>query len=477
MKKTLAFTCLLLSLVLLSACLPATPTETTATTAATTAGTTAGTTAATTAGETTAASTTTAETTAAAPVELTYMHQSLRSNYDKNGAAKAFFDTLDLYVQNNANVTLKEEGMAHDDYATKIQTLAAASDLPDIYFLKGSWVTNFVKNEQVTSLTPDLEARPEWLNAFVKGAFQASTRDGQIYGVPQEALATSVVFYNAKMFADIGYDSFPATWDEMLDAVEKFKAKDIVAFAMGNKGKWVSESCWLSTLGDRVTGQEWTESVIFNKGAKFTDPDFVKALQVFQDLATLGAFNPDLNSIDNDQHKQLYYDGKAAAFAEGNWAVSSVVLSAPQDILENTKLAVLPTIEGGKGKANAVSGGSGWFISLNATLTDAAKRTAAVDLLEITTGKEWASRLAANDGVPASDPGDYDKSKLSKLQLDFLELNATLEYTPIYDILMEAPVIEVMNSGLQELLAGTKTPEKLAEEIQAEYDKFLEENS
>lgn len=46
----------------------------------------------------------------------------------------------------------------------------------------------------------------------------------------------------------------------------------------------------------------------------------------------------------------------------------------------------------------------------------------------------------------------------------------TVELTPIYDILMNASVIETMNSGVQELMNGTKDAETVAAEIQAEQD-------
>ena len=45
-----------------------------------------------------------------------------------------------------------------------------------------------------------------------------------------------------------------------------------------------------------------------------------------------------------------------------------------------------------------------------------------------------------------------------------------VELTPIYDILMDASVIEVMNSGLQELMNGTKDAQTLAAEIQKEQE-------
>ena len=46
----------------------------------------------------------------------------------------------------------------------------------------------------------------------------------------------------------------------------------------------------------------------------------------------------------------------------------------------------------------------------------------------------------------------------------------TTTVVPIYDAMMDAALIETMNTGLQSLLIGEMTPEELAENIQFEYE-------
>ena len=47
-----------------------------------------------------------------------------------------------------------------------------------------------------------------------------------------------------------------------------------------------------------------------------------------------------------------------------------------------------------------------------------------------------------------------------------------VQLTPIYDILMDASVIEVMNSDVQELMNGSKDAQTVAAEIQAELESI-----
>jgi raffinose/stachyose/melibiose transport system substrate-binding protein len=282
-------------------------------------------------------------------------------------------------------------------------------------------------------------------------------------------LATHVVYYNKQIFADAGFPAFPKTWAELEDAIAKIKANGVTPIALGNKEQWVAESCILSALGDRFTGTDWFTSINAKSGAKFTDPDFVNSLAALQGLAKSGAFNSDLNSINNDQQKTLYFNGKAAMFMEGSWAIGAVA-AAPKEIADNTEVAVLPSVEGGKGNALATSGGagSGYAVGINGY---ADKKDAIAKVLKAISGESFAKSLAEKGEPPAFKVADYDKSKVSPLAVKYGELSAQLQFTPIYDSYLSPALVSVMNAGLQDLLIDGVSPEDLAKKLQAEYEK------
>ncbi len=410
----------------------------------------------------------TAGSTNGAPAELTMLVHQSRSVIGQSAFATGFFTALDKFIDENPNIKVTYEELDQTAYQTKITALGASDDMPDLFMLKGSWVSNFVDNGWVSDVTTELNADSTWKDSYIKGGFDSITRDGKVYGIPQESMTTSLVFYNSKMWADIGYNEFPTTWSELTKAVEKFKAKGITAFVMGNKANWPAESCWLSTLGDRFTGTEWTNSIINNKGAKFTDPDFVNALKTFQDFAKAGAFNVNINSIDDIEQNSVYFNKKAAAIVNGSWFISDMS-SAPKDVNDDTKLAILPAVEGGKGDPMTASGGPAWFLSLSNKVTDA-NRQAAISLLKNLTDNRQADVTASMGGVTAWAKPTYDTTKVPALYNQYNELMQNVTAVPIYDATMESAVIEAMNVGLQELLINKKTPEQLASEIQREQD-------
>ncbi|ACT03691.1 extracellular solute-binding protein [Paenibacillus sp. JDR-2] len=402
------------------------------------------------------------------PVKVKFMNMWAKDSTEN--VAVTVREQLAKFQADNPDIIVEEESIGDQNaYYTKLKTLAASNDLPDIFISKGSELAMFAQNETAAPLDEVLSADTAWKDGFLPTAFNDLTSGGHTYGVPFSMLATSVIYYNKQIFADAGIVSFPKTWAELQDAVDKLKAKGITPIALGNKEQWVAESCILSALGDRFTGTDWFNGIINKSGSKFTDPDFVKGLTALQDLAKQGAFNADLNSINNDQQKTLYFNGKAAMFMEGSWAIGAVA-SAPKEVADNTDVAVLPSVEGGKGNALATSGGagSGYAVGIKGF---ADKKDAIAKVIKAISGEEFAKGLAEKGEPVAFKVADYDKSKVSPLAVKYAELSSQLQFTPIYDSYLSPALVSVLNADLQALLINAVTPEELAKKVQAEYEK------
>lgn len=404
--------------------------------------------------------------------ELTFAHYYVDEERETSAEMNSYLTLVENWEKEHPDITLTQSVMAQADYATKIQAQAAVNEVPDLFFLKGSWVSNFVDNEIPAPINDYLD-KYEDKDKFREGVFDAATRDGKIYGIPNQLSITSVVYYNEALWKEAGYESFPDNWDDILKAADYFNGKGIAAIGLGNKDKWPSESCLLSTMGDHFTGTAWTESFIDNDGkSKFTDGDFVSALEMLQKLAKGNVFNKDVNTITETQASEYYVQGKAASIVTGHWTLNYLLTSAPDNVLGNTKVAILPQAEGGKGEANQISGGCGWYVSVNNSL-EGDKKDLAMDLLFSATGYELSKYYAENYGMSnACEVENVDMSGFPQLTQDFSSLIQSVSFTPIYDMQMDGAVIEVMNTGLQELINDTKSPKDLAEQIQSEQDKL-----
>lgn len=404
-------------------------------------------------------------------IELTFSHYYLPEERPNSAEIDSYMTLVEKWEAAHPNVKLTQSVMSQADYSTKIQAQAAVNEMPDIFFVKGSWVSNFANNNLMMPINDYLD-KYDHKDQFRPGVFDAATRDGKIYGIPNQLSLTSIVYYNAKLWKEIGYERFPDNWEDIYKAAAKFNEKGISTIALGNKDKWPAESTILSTLGDRVTGTEWTKSIVAHDGkAKFTDPDFVSALNLLQKTAAAKVFNEDFNVISNTQAEDYYAQGKAASTVDGHWALSYLLGNAQKDVLDQTKVAILPPVTGGKGDKDSISGGAGWYVAINKNLTGA-KLDAAMDFLFSTAGYDFSKLYMEKYGMmgPSLVEG-ANMSTFPQLTQDFAALMKQVKFTPIYDMQMEGGIIETMNTGLQEVLNGTKTGEDLANQLQAAQDK------
>ncbi|MDD2503278.1 MAG: extracellular solute-binding protein [Clostridia bacterium] len=417
----------------------------------------------------------------AAPVEepeekvtLKIFAQQMKENIEKDSRTKAFYDSIDQYTAANPNVTITVDALATEPYNDRAKTLAAANELPDMFEVLGSWNSGFVRSELLMDLTDVINSDPEWKGIIRPTAVNNFTVDGKVYGIClEEGGSTTLLFYNAAILEECGFNEPPKTMTDLKNYAKVLNEKGYTPISLGNKGDWVAESCYLSAIGSRYTGNDWNWDIVNRTGAKFTDPEFVKGLSLMQELANEGIFNKDLNSIDYQQARVPYFNEKAAMFIEGHWAINSLLADCPEDVLATTHVTGIPEIEDAKVPGYAAGGNGGWAYSLNSKL-EGAQKDAAIGWLKTLISQESAKTVLEGGNPCAIEPGSYDQSKMAPLQVEFFDLMKTVEFCETYDLIFEPNVIEVMCSGIQDLLINNVTPEKLAEKIQAEYEKVTE---
>ena len=185
------------------------------------------------------------------------MHFSTSEESEGNGGSDGFRTMLAEWKEANPDINLVENVLANDEYKTQIATLAAADDLPDVFLLQGMNTKSWAEQGLVMDLTDVIAQSP--YSADYKEAFFTPFKDadGKIYALPALTGGTcTVVVYDKQMWKDAGFESFPATWEEVLTAKEYFAGEGIDTIAFGNSGKWQANSCFMSTIGTMFTGKE-----------------------------------------------------------------------------------------------------------------------------------------------------------------------------------------------------------------------------
>ncbi|WP_088834263.1 extracellular solute-binding protein [Paenibacillus tyrfis] len=377
--------------------------------------------------------------------------------------AKTMRGIMEQYKKDHPNVELDIQGIPPDGYRARLKTVAAANEMPDLFVMwPGVMTKEFAGGDLLQPINPLLDSKADWKNGFLPGSFDDFTLNGNIYAAPMGLSPTSILYYNKAMFDKYNVKP-PKTWDDMMSLVETFKKEKITPIALGNKAAWLAQSSILSSLADRVTGTEWFLSAAEQKGAKFTDPEFVQALAYLQQLSKAGAFQDGFNSIDNTQMEQMFAQGKAAMMIDGGWALTNLAANASKEALAGMDVTVLPSVPNGKGDPNSISGVVGTGLGMSKK-TSGASKEAAYDLIYAMSGPA-AQKATLESNQLVSYKVDLDTSKVSSLFAKVHNMVGTVKRTPVYDGRLSSAAADVVNNGLQELLMGAK-PEDIAKKIQ-----------
>jgi len=407
--------------------------------------------------------------------ELEIMHFSTSEESEGNGGSDGFRTVLAAWDEAHPDITLAQNVLANAEYKTQVATLAAAGDLPDVYLLQGMNTISWSEQGLALDLTEAVTGSPYYAD-YNAAYFTPFTVGESIYGFPVLTGGTcTVVVYDKAMWAEAGYDAFPSTWAEVEEASKYFNEKGIYTIAFGNGGQWQMNSCFLSTLGNRYTGPEWFASLISKGGAAFTDPDFVAALAETQRLfSETSIFNEDFNAVTNEDTREYFIAGDAAAFIGGNWD-ESYIANALLDTekFDNLAFAVLPQPADATKAPDSQNIGLGYAVAINPKVAeDPDKLAAAIDLAREVTGPAFSSYVAENYALGGlTSAGDVDLSAFDAVTQAFYNWSYVDTSTcEIYDSYINSAVWSVLNTDLQTMTNGEMTPEEVAAETQAAYE-------
>ena len=410
--------------------------------------------------------------------ELEIMHYSTSEESEGNGGSDGFRTVLAAWDEAHPDITLNQNVLANAEYKTQIATLAAAGDLPDVFLLQGMNTKDWAKPGLVYDLTDAIKASP-YYNDYVQNYFTPFTDGDSIYGYPVLTGGTcTVVIYDKAMWKDAGFDAFPTTWEDVEKASEYFNEQGITTVAFGNGGKWQANSDFLSTLGNRYTGPDWFLSLINKGGAAFTDEAFVKALTEMQHLFTeTSIFNEDFNAVTNEDAREYYISGDAAAFIGGNWDESYIwatLKESDEEKWNNMGFAVLPQPADATEAPTSQNIGLGYAVAISSKVAeDPDKLAAAIDLAQEITGPAFASYVAENYALGGlTKVGDVDLSSFDQITQDFYNYSyVDTEPCEIYDSYITNAVWDVLNTDLQTMMNGEMSPEDVAANAQKAYEE------
>ena len=327
---------------------------------------------------------------------------------------------FDEYVKENPNVTIEVEALDDEAYKTKFKAYASGSQMPDLVNVWGQ--PGFLDEVMEAGLLAELNMDDYADYNFLPGSLDGFSQNGKLYGLSRN---TDVMcfYYNQKMFDDNGWE-VPKTYDELLELGDKINAAGMIPVSMDGGDKWPLY-IYIHDIMEQIDGSgvmAKTNEAIANHD--FSDPSFKQASDLFVEAVDRGLFQTGFESNDYGTSMNLFTNGQAAMFYMGSWEMSMVLnMDIPDDIRENIRVFLMPTVEGGKGSETTITAwhGGGYAVTENA-----ANKEEAIKLLNYMFRPEGWTKLAWENGVcmSAQNFGDFATGTETEVQKQFMQLVA-----------------------------------------------------
>jgi multiple sugar transport system substrate-binding protein len=276
----------------------------------------------------------------------------------------------------------------------QVRDFVAGGDI-DIALVDLVWLGNFAENGWIAPVAtftgnadladPDMDMAdffPLPLKAFGEW-------NGTLYGLPFDNYS-GLMFYNACMLKDAGFDAPPATWAEL---------KDVYGPALTKDGKYAYA---LQSKRNETQSADSFARMLWPFGGSFLTADFKSNLNSPESQAGL-QFRQDLMqympegivAYDHSEVVNALAQGDVAILTE--WSAFYSTLASPETSTLGDCLAVAPEPKGPAGRKPALGG----FSLAVATQADDAEKAASWLFIQWATSKANAGKYLELGGVPA----------------------------------------------------------------------------
>jgi ABC-type glycerol-3-phosphate transport system substrate-binding protein len=203
------------------------------------------------------------------------------------------------------------------NYYDKLVTSILGGSAPDIARVEPPKAAQYVAAGYAANLGDLVPA--DVRSDFFEGTLEPLTKDGSLYGIPQDVAVLSL-YYRTDLFEAAGIASPPATWDELVTAAKALTKDDV--YGIGLFGGWGAFEFypWFWQAGGEMLKDEGDKPV-----PAFNSPEGVAALQFWVDLVKTHRVMPEGTATQGeDEVKGPFIAGKIAMFTSGPWSLASL---------------------------------------------------------------------------------------------------------------------------------------------------------
>jgi raffinose/stachyose/melibiose transport system substrate-binding protein len=378
---------------------------------------------------------------------------------------------VEAFEEAYPNIKLDIEYATGEAFHQKFQAMAASRKIPDIFTCYGGARTAYIQDPGLVLDLNDTDyLTDEFKSQFKPVTFKAQGENGELWMIPPTLAVCHVVFANKAILDELGLE-YPKTFEEMIAQVPTIRAAGYYPISMGNKDQWVVNSWLLSLLVDRTGGPEWfMDAAKGENGAKFTDPAFVKTLEIIQTMCEEDLFSPGVNQMGNGEADQEFYQGKSVYLIDAGWRSGGMDSQLPTEFTENIEMHVFPAIEG-EVRSNTSTAVTGEGFGIASAIKDTEKADAAWKFISFYTGEEGSKIFAQYGDIPTYNI-DFSEIEMGIMQKKYAQFQEEHEMGYVFDSIMNGEGVSLLNANIQAMMMGNGDPSEIA----AQYEAWVAQN-
>lgn len=313
--------------------------------------------------------------------------------WDKN-QEPVIKEILAEYSKEHPNVTVKTQLTPYKgrEYWTKLEASSTGGTAPDIFWMNGLNVENFIEGQMLADFGDELNNGSLKLSDYPTSLSDLYTFEGKVYGVPKD-FDTNALWYNKELFeaAGVAYPTDDWTWAEFAEAAKKLTDKEKGIY--GTAAPLDFQTCYYQTIyaaGGYVLDKDKTK-------LGFDQPETQEGIQIWIDLIEAGV-SPTLQEMTDTSADAMFESGKIAMLWAGSYMTPEYL--GNDMIKDKVDLVEAPAYKGKK--ANLINGLAYSVYAKSKHLTEAKK-------LAVWLGGEKAMKIQGQSGIVISARKDAQK--------------------------------------------------------------------
>ncbi|CAI6042716.1 extracellular solute-binding protein [Cohnella sp. JJ-181] len=344
-----------------------------------------------------------------AAIELTYWH-----TYSDVETKVFEARVLPMFEKQHPDIAVRAVRQNYTSQLNDNIVAAVADDKqPDVMRMDIIWVPQFARSGALTDLSvmPDFA---DYEHRFTGALIQTNLYEGRYYGIPLDA-TTMVPIYDKRLLAEAGLDAPPETFDQLIAASRRLKAKDegLYGVSVCCSSTW-GMLPYFRTLGGELLGPDNERASGYLDGERS-----VKAMEKLKGWYDEGLISPSVVGGEPGGWDGLF-DGKIMMIDEAHWFFTSNVNGSNAARLADMTTALFPS---DAREGTSIIGGENLVLFKGSRHPDAAWT-----FMKFMVSEPVQEMMAETGLIPSI--RDFDRNKLKPVYRVYLDQLARAEPRP-----------------------------------------------